>query len=49
MNTKLHAVTDADKRPSSFFMTGRISDYIGAAVLLDDLPTAQLAAWRPRL
>ena len=39
MNTKLHAVTDADGRPLSFFMTaGLVSDYTGAAALLDDLP-----------
>lgn len=49
MNTKLHAVSDVDGRPSSFFMTGQTSDRIGVAVLLDDLPTAQLAAWRLRL
>nr|WP_302054193.1 IS5 family transposase [Sphingomonas tagetis] len=42
MNTKLHAVTDANGRPLSFFMTaGQISDYIGAAALLDELPKAQ--------
>jgi transposase len=42
MNTKLHAVTDANGRPLSFFMTaGQISDYTGAAALLDDLPKAQ--------
>lgn len=42
MNTKLHAVTDAKGRPSSFFITaGQISDYTGAAALLDDLPKAQ--------
>ena len=42
MNTKLHAVTDANGRPLSFFMTaGQVSDYIGAAALLDDLPKAQ--------
>lgn len=35
MNTKLHAVTDANGRPLSFFMTaGQISDYTGAAALL---------------
>ena len=46
MNTKLHAVTDANGRPLSFFMTaGQISDYIGAAALLDELPKAQ---WRWR-
>ena len=32
MNTKLHAVTDADGRPIRFFMTaGQVSDYTGAA------------------
>jgi transposase len=42
MNTKLHAVADANGRPLSFFMTaGQVSDYIGAAALLDDLPKAQ--------
>lgn len=42
MNTKLHAVSDADGRPLSFFMTaGQVSDYTGAAALLDDLPEAQ--------
>src|SRR3546814_8992191 len=36
MNTKLHAVTDANGRPISFFMTaGQVSDYTGAAALLD--------------
>ncbi|NOW49010.1 transposase [Novosphingobium sp. SG751A] len=42
MNTKLHAVTDANGRPLSFFITaGQISDYTGAAALLDELPKAQ--------
>ena len=42
MNTKLHAVTDVNGSPLTFFMTaGQISDYIGAAALLDDLPKAQ--------
>jgi transposase len=42
MNTKLHAVSDADGRPLSFFMTaGQVSDYTGAAALPDDLPKAQ--------
>jgi len=41
VNTKLHAVTDANGRPLSFFMTaGQTSDYTGAAALLDDLPKA---------
>ena len=36
MNTKLHAVTDANGRPISLFMTaGQVSDYTGAAALLD--------------
>lgn len=38
----LHAVTSANGRPISFFMTaGQISDYSGAAALLDSLPKAQ--------
>ena len=38
MNTKLHAVADANGRPLSFFMTaGQVSDYTGAAALLDDV------------
>ncbi|WP_343774533.1 IS5 family transposase, partial [Brevundimonas nasdae] len=42
MNTKLHAVTDASGRPISLFMTaGQVSDYTGAAALLDSLPPAQ--------
>ena len=42
MNTKLHAVTDANGRPLSFFMTaGQVSDDTGAAALLDDLLKAQ--------
>lgn len=42
MNTKLHAVTDAMGRPISFFMTaGQVSDYTGAAALLDGLPKAE--------
>ncbi len=42
MNTKLHAVTDRNGRPIRFFMTaGQISDYTGAAALLDDLPAAK--------
>ena len=42
MTTKLHAVSDATGRPSSFFMTaGQVSDYTGAAALLDDLLKAQ--------
>lgn len=42
MNTKLHAVTDANGRPISLFMAaGQVSDYTGAAALLDSLPRAQ--------
>ena len=42
MNTKLHAVTDQNRRALSFFMTAeQISDYTGAAALLDSLPAAQ--------
>ena len=41
MNTKLHAVTDAKGRPIRFFMSaGQVSDYTGAAALLDGLPKA---------
>jgi transposase len=39
MNTKLHAVTDADGRPIRFFMSaGQVSDYTSAAALLGSLP-----------
>ena len=42
MNTKLHAVTHASGRPISFFITaGQVSDYTGAAALLDELPKAK--------
>ena len=45
MNTKLHAVSDANGRPLSFFMTaGQVSDYTGAAALLDELPKGTVAA-----
>lgn len=41
-NTKLHAVTDANGRPISLFVTaGLVSDYTGASALLDGLPRAQ--------
>jgi len=41
MNTKLHAVTDAKGRPIRFFISaGPVSDYTGAAALLDSLPKA---------
>jgi transposase len=42
MNTKLHAVTDAEGRPIRFYMTaGQVSDYTGAAALLGCLPNAE--------
>jgi len=42
MNTRLHAISDADGRPLSFFTTaGQVSDYTGAAILPEDLPKAQ--------
>ena len=42
MNTKLHAVADADGRPIRLFMTaGQVSDYTGAAALLGSLPKAE--------
>lgn len=42
MNTKLHAVTDANGRPLSFFITdGQISEYTGAAAFLDNLLKTQ--------
>lgn len=45
MNATLHAVTEANGRPLSFFMTlARSVIYTGAAALLDDLPKAQ---WMP--
>jgi transposase len=42
LNTKLHAVTDAEGRPIRFFMTaGQVSDYTGAAALLSSLSKAE--------
>ena len=42
MNTRLHAVTDAQGRPIRFFMTaGQVSDYIGARALLSGLPNVK--------
>ncbi len=42
MNTKLHAITDAEGRPIRFFMTaGQVSDCTGAAALLGSLPKAE--------
>ena len=41
MDTKLHAVTDTSGRPIRLFITaGQISDYTGAAALLNSLPEA---------
>ena len=41
MNTKLHAVTDDSGRPVRFFITaGQVSDYTGAAALMNALPEA---------
>jgi hypothetical protein len=40
INTKLHAVTDANGRQIRFFMTaGQVIDYSGARVPLNSLPT----------
>jgi transposase len=40
MNTKQHAVTDADGRPLRVFMTaGQVSDDTGAAALMCSLPS----------
>jgi transposase len=42
MNTQLHAVTNANGRPISFFMSaGQVSDFTDAPALLDTLPKAQ--------
>ena len=41
MNTKLHAVADAEGRPIRFFLSaGQVSDYTGALALLSSLPKA---------
>ena len=41
MNTKLHAVTDTNGRPVRLFITaGQVSDYTGAAALMNSLPEA---------
>ena len=41
MNTKLHAVTDDSGRPVRFFITAdQVSDYTGAAALMNELPEA---------
>ena len=42
MNTKLHAVTDTGGHPIRFFITaGQVSDYTGAAALMNGLPKAE--------
>jgi len=42
MNSKLHTVTDALRRPLRLFLTaGQRSDYIGARALLASLPKAK--------
>jgi transposase len=42
MNTKLHAITDSSGRPIRFFITaGQVSDYTGAAALMNGLPEAE--------
>lgn len=42
MKTKLHAVSDANGRPISLFMTvGQVSDYTAAAAQLNTPPKAQ--------
>ncbi len=47
MNTKLHAVADANGRPLSFFLTaGPVSDYTGAVALLDALRQGAMVARR---
>lgn len=46
INTKLHAVGDANGRPLSFFMTaGQVSDDIVAAALFHDMPRRR-ATWQ---
>jgi transposase len=41
-NTKLHAVTDTSGRPIRLIITaGQVSDYTGAAALLENLPQAR--------
>ena len=42
MNTKLHAVTDTSGRPVRLFITaGQVSDYTGAAALMNSLSEAE--------
>jgi hypothetical protein len=45
MNTKLHAVSDADGSPFSLFNTAQqVSYYTGAAALLNKLPKAVMSS-----
>ena len=42
MNTKLHAITDTSGRLIRLFITaGQVSDYTGAAALMNGLPEAE--------
>jgi transposase len=42
MNTKLHAITDAEGRPIRFFMTaGQVSDYTRATIMFGSMPMAE--------
>ena len=42
MNTKLHAITDTSGRPIHLFITaGQVSDYTGAAALMNGLSEAE--------
>lgn len=42
MNTKPHAITDIRGRPIRLFITaGQVSDYTGAAALMNGLPEAK--------
>jgi transposase len=42
MNTKLYAIIDTNGRPIRLFITaGQVSDYTGAAALMNSLPEAE--------
>jgi transposase len=42
MNTKLHPITDTSGHPIRFFIAaGQVSDYTGAAALMNSLPEAE--------
>ena len=42
MNSKLHAVCDGGGKPVAIYLTaGQVSDFKGAAELLEDLPEAK--------